>query len=28
LLEKGQIKVTGNHRIPSAEERKKKRYCK
>jgi hypothetical protein len=28
LLEKGQIKVTGNHRIPSAEELKKKRYCK
>jgi hypothetical protein len=28
LLEKGQIKLTGNHRIPSAEELKKKRYCK
>jgi len=27
-LEKGQIKLTGNHRIPSAEELKKKRYCK
>ena len=28
LLEKGQIKLTGNHRIPSAEEHKKMRYCK
>jgi len=28
LLEKGQIKLIGNHRIPSAEELKKKRYCK
>jgi len=28
LLEKGQIKLTGNHKIPSAEELKKKRYCK
>jgi len=28
LLEKGQIKLRGNHRIPSAEELKKKRYCK
>ena len=28
LLEKGQIKLTENHRIPSAEELKKKRYCK
>jgi hypothetical protein len=28
LLEKGQIKLTGNHRIPSAEELKKKRYRK
>ena len=28
LLEKGQIKLSGNHRIPSAEELKKKRYCK
>jgi len=28
LLEKGQIKLIGNHRIPLAEELKKKRYCK
>jgi hypothetical protein len=28
LLEKGQIKLTENHKIPSAEELKKKRYCK
>jgi hypothetical protein len=28
LLEKGQIKLTGNHKIPSAEELKKKKYCK
>ena len=28
LLEKGQIKLTGNHKIPSAEELQKKRYCK
>ena len=28
LLEKGQIKLTGNHRIPSVEELKNKRYCK
>ena len=28
LLKKGQIKLIGNHRIPSAEELKKKRYCK
>jgi hypothetical protein len=28
LLEKGQIKLTGNHKIPSAEELKKRRYCK
>ena len=28
LLEKGQIKLTGNHRIPSAEELKTRRYCK
>jgi hypothetical protein len=28
LLEKVQIKLIGNHRIPSAEELKKKRYCK
>jgi len=27
-LEKGQIKLIGNHRIPSAEELKKKSYCK
>jgi hypothetical protein len=28
LLEKGQIKLTGNHKIPSAEKLKKRRYCK
>jgi hypothetical protein len=28
LLEKGQIKLTGNHKIPSAKELKKRRYCK
>ena len=28
LLEKGQIKLTGYHKIPSAEELMKKRYCK
>jgi len=28
LLEKGQIKLIGNHKIPSDEELKKKRYCK
>jgi hypothetical protein len=28
LLEKGQIKLTGNHKIPSAEELKKKKYYK
>ena len=28
LLEKGQIKLTGNHRIPLVEELKKQRYCK
>jgi hypothetical protein len=28
LLEKGQIKLTGSHKIPSAEELKKRRYCK
>jgi len=27
-LEKGQIKLTRNHKIPSAEGLKKKRYCK
>jgi hypothetical protein len=27
LLEKGQIKLIGNHRIFSAQELKKKRYC-
>jgi len=27
-LEKGQIKLTGNQRIPSAKVLKKKRYCK
>lgn len=28
LLEQGQIKLTGNHRIPSVEELKRRRYCK
>jgi beta-xylosidase len=28
LLEKGQIKLIGNHKIPSVEELKKSRYCK
>jgi hypothetical protein len=28
LLEKGQIKLTGNHKITSAKELKKRRYCK
>jgi hypothetical protein len=28
LLEKGQIKLIGNHKIPSAKELKKRRYCK
>jgi hypothetical protein len=28
LLEKGQIKLTGNHKIPSVEELKNRRYCK
>ena len=28
LLEKGQIKLAGNHRIPLVGELKKKRYCK
>jgi hypothetical protein len=28
LLEKGQIKLTGNHKISSAKELKKRRYCK
>ena len=28
LLEKGQIKLTGNHKIPLAEELKKRRYWK
>jgi hypothetical protein len=28
LLEKGHIKLTCNHKIPSAEELKKRRYCK
>jgi ribosome maturation protein Sdo1 len=28
LLEKGHIKLTANHKMPSAEELKKRRYCK
>ena len=28
LLEKGQLQLSANHKIPSAEELKKKKYCK
>jgi hypothetical protein len=28
FLEKGHIKLTANHKMPSAEELKKRRYCK